>query len=217
MATIQESIDVQVPVHTLYRQLTKFEDYPRFLENVERVERTDLTHLHWIARSADQPIEWDAEITEREDARLIAWHNTNGAGSAGKIEMQELGAGVSRVVFTVETEHGEPSGLTAGGTEEEMSQHLTQNLLRLKELLEARGPQAKEWRAEIRLGDADVDELDAQTQADIMNQVRQTEGRRSPASVSGSPTEVLEDEPNEAGPAGFKGPNAANENPPGAR
>ena len=37
MATIEESIEVQVPVRTAYDQWTQFEEFPRFMDGVESV------------------------------------------------------------------------------------------------------------------------------------------------------------------------------------
>jgi Polyketide cyclase / dehydrase and lipid transport len=37
MSTIEESIEVHVPVATAYNQWTQFEEFPRFMEGVEQV------------------------------------------------------------------------------------------------------------------------------------------------------------------------------------
>ena len=36
MATIEKSIDVEVPVRAAYNQWTQFEDFPRFMEFIEK-------------------------------------------------------------------------------------------------------------------------------------------------------------------------------------
>ena len=36
MARIEESIDVEVPVETAYNQWTQFEEFPTFMEGIER-------------------------------------------------------------------------------------------------------------------------------------------------------------------------------------
>ena len=65
MKTIEESIEIEVPVSTAYNQWTQFESFPRFMDGVERVEQTDDTHLRWVAEIAGEKREWDAEITEQ--------------------------------------------------------------------------------------------------------------------------------------------------------
>ncbi len=39
METIEKCIDVNVPVSTVYNQWTQFEEFPRFMENIESVNR----------------------------------------------------------------------------------------------------------------------------------------------------------------------------------
>ncbi|MEN8581091.1 SRPBCC family protein [Burkholderia sp. RS01] len=43
MATVQESIDVNVPVGQAYNQWTQFEDFPRFMSGVDAVRQLDDT------------------------------------------------------------------------------------------------------------------------------------------------------------------------------
>ncbi len=50
MSTIEQSIEVNVPVRTAYDQRTQFEEFPRFMEGIEKVTQLDNTHLHWKAR-----------------------------------------------------------------------------------------------------------------------------------------------------------------------
>lgn len=65
MATIEQHIDVDVPVRTAYDQWTRFEEFPRFMEGVESVTQLDDRRLHWVARIAGKREAWDAEITEQ--------------------------------------------------------------------------------------------------------------------------------------------------------
>src|SRR3954463_8108471 len=74
--TIDESIEVDVPVSTAYNQWTQFEDFPLFMEGVDHVQQLDDTRLHWAATVAGKKAEWDAKILEQ--------HPTGrSAGSAG--------------------------------------------------------------------------------------------------------------------------------------
>ena len=41
MATIEQSIEVDVPVRTAYNQWTQFEEFPRFMEGVREVRQLD--------------------------------------------------------------------------------------------------------------------------------------------------------------------------------
>ena len=63
--TVEESIDVDVPVRTAYDQWTQFEEFPRFMDGVESVVQLDDTHLRWEAEIAGATRIWDAEISEQ--------------------------------------------------------------------------------------------------------------------------------------------------------
>ena len=39
MTTVEQSIDVDVPVRTAYNQWTQFEEFPRFMSGVEQIEQ----------------------------------------------------------------------------------------------------------------------------------------------------------------------------------
>ena len=49
MASVEKSIDVQVPVRTAYDQWTQFESFPQFMEGVEQVKQLDDKRLSWRA------------------------------------------------------------------------------------------------------------------------------------------------------------------------
>src|SRR3712207_9297957 len=48
MASVQESVDVDVPIRVAYDQWTQFESFPQFMGGVERITQLDDTHTHWI-------------------------------------------------------------------------------------------------------------------------------------------------------------------------
>ena len=48
-ATIEQTIEVQVPIEIAYNQWTQFEEFPRFMEGVEEVRQLDDRRLHWVA------------------------------------------------------------------------------------------------------------------------------------------------------------------------
>jgi uncharacterized membrane protein len=174
MSTIQQSIEVNVPVHALYEQLSRFEDYPQFLDNVERVQQTDDTLLHWTTKMANRPVEWDAEITKRETDRCIAWQDVSGMSSDCRIEVQAVSEDSSKATITLEAEPGQFPGLVVGDRADDMKQQLGEAMEKLKAFVEGDRPR------------------------------HQTAIRTSAASFSGSPTEVLVDEPNESKPPHYR-------------
>jgi hypothetical protein len=139
MVTVQRSIEINVPVHTLYSKITYFEAYPRFMHDVESVQQLDDIHLHWITRMSDQPVEWNAIITERVPNHCIAWHNTTGPTNAGKLELQPTGPGESRLTLTLNAEAGQEQDSSTNDGVPEISQKVWEDLIRLKDFVESDG------------------------------------------------------------------------------
>ncbi|GIZ52797.1 SRPBCC family protein [Noviherbaspirillum aridicola] len=136
MSTIRHSIEVRVPAHQAWQQLARFELYPQFMEDVEAVQKLDDTHLHWTTRMANRSVEWDAEITEQEPGRCLAWHNTSGPTNNGRVDLEPLGNDQSKVTITLHAEPEQVPGNMSGYTEQEMAQRLGQDMARLKDIIE---------------------------------------------------------------------------------
>ena len=149
MSTIEESIEVQVPVRTAYNQWTQFEEFPRFMEGVQEVRQLDDTHLHWKADVAGQEREWDAEITEQHPDERVAWKSTGGAQHAGVVTFHRVGDEQSRVMLQLDVE---PEGVTeqVGDKLGFVKRRVKGDLERFKELIEARGAESGGWRGEVQ-------------------------------------------------------------------
>lgn len=85
MAEVTATVEVDVPVSVAYNQWTQFEEFPRFMEGVEEVQQLDDARLHWRAEIGGVEREWDAQITEQDPDRLIAWQSTTGVRQAGRV------------------------------------------------------------------------------------------------------------------------------------
>jgi uncharacterized membrane protein len=146
MARIQQSVEIRVPAHVAYNQLTQFEDYPRFMDEVESAKQVDDTHVRWTTKIGQHARDWQSEIVEQKPDQCIAWRNVEGPVSTGRVEVQELGADSSRVTFTVESE-----ATSAGEAAEAMARQVGDNLQRLKQMIESAG-ETGAWRGEVRGG-----------------------------------------------------------------
>ncbi len=82
-STVEESIDVNVPISTAYNQWTQFEDFPKFMDSVHEVKQLDDRHLHWRADIAGKEAQWDAEIVEQIPDQRIAWRSIGGVKNSG--------------------------------------------------------------------------------------------------------------------------------------
>src|SRR5262245_66455576 len=90
MSTIEQTIDVNVPLHTAYNQWTQFEDFPNFMEGVESVTQLDDRHIQWVADVGGEKREWQAEIVAQEPDRRIAGRATDGRDNAVRVTSQAV-------------------------------------------------------------------------------------------------------------------------------
>jgi uncharacterized membrane protein len=148
MSTIEQSIDVNVPVRIAYNQWTQFEEFPRFMEGVEAVRQLDQQRLHWRAKIGGKVEEWDAVITEQHPDERIAWKNTTGATNAGVVTFHRLSDTKTRVMLQMEYD---PQGVVEnlGDMLGVVSRRVANDLERFKEFIEARGQETGAWRGEV--------------------------------------------------------------------
>ena len=146
--TVEESIDVKVPVRTAYDQWTQFETFPQFMEGVEAVRQVDDTHLRWEAEIAGVSRQWDAEITEQTPDQRIAWKATEGSENSGVVTFHRYDDETTRVMLQLEFE---PEGVVeaAGDALGFVKRRATGDLGRFKEFIEARGAETGAWRGEV--------------------------------------------------------------------
>jgi uncharacterized membrane protein len=147
-SSVEEVIEVDVPVSTAYNQWTQFEEFPRFMASVQEVRQLDDTHLHWRANVAGKVKEWDAEITEQIPDQRIAWRSTGGARNGGVVNFHKVGENRTRIVMRMDYEpetFTEKLGDAVGGVK------LTAkgNLKRFKDLIEGRGVETGAWRGTV--------------------------------------------------------------------
>jgi uncharacterized membrane protein len=148
MSIVEEGIEVNVPVSTAYNQWTQFEEFPTFMEGVEKVIQEDDERLHWVAEIGGQSREWDARITEQRPDQRIAWTSTEGATNAGVVTFHKLDDDTCRIMLQLEFEPD--SALEkVGDVLGIVRRRAKGDLERFKELIESRGRESGAWRGEI--------------------------------------------------------------------
>jgi uncharacterized membrane protein len=155
VATVHESIELDVPVSVAYNQWTQFEEFPKFMEGVGSVRQLDDAHLHWAAEFGGERHEWDAEITRQEPDRVISWRARDGKYISGEVRFEPLGADRTRidVEFVWEPEGLKEELGSALGAD---SRRVKGDLERFKELVESRGVETGAWRGEIHQGERNL-------------------------------------------------------------
>ena len=138
MERIERTVEVEVPVRTAYNQWTQFEEFPRFMEGVERVQQLDDRRLHWVAEVAGTRKEWDAEIVRQEPDTEIRWLGFGEPDNEGVVRFEPLGTDRTRVRVSMGIE---PEGVVekAGAALGVVGRRIDNDLERFKELIEGRG------------------------------------------------------------------------------
>jgi uncharacterized membrane protein len=151
MATVEESVEVEVPVRTAYNQWTQFEEFPRFMEGVRSVTQLDDEHLHWVADIGGIHREWDAKITEQHPDERVAWTATSGAQNAGVVTFHHLSPERTKVMLQLEFD---PDGFVeqVGDKLGIVRRRAVGDLERFKEFIEARGGETGAWRGDVERG-----------------------------------------------------------------
>lgn len=148
MSTIEQAVEVNVPVSTAYNQWTQFETFPQFMEGVEQVNQLDDTGLRWVAEIAGQRREWDAKITEQTPDQRIAWTSIDGPYNAGVVTFHKLDPNTTRVMLQMEYD---PESMTekAGDMLGIIESRAKGDLERFKQFIESRGTETGAWRGEV--------------------------------------------------------------------
>jgi len=148
--TIDESIEVNVPVSVAYNQWTQFEDFPLFMEGVDHVQQLDDTLLHWAATVAGKTNEWNAKILEQHPDQQISWISEDGKKTRGTVTFEPVGANKTRVRLSMsyQADPLEAIGSTAGLD----ARRVRGDLERFKELIENRGTESSAWRGDVTAG-----------------------------------------------------------------
>jgi uncharacterized membrane protein len=148
--TIDESIEVNVPVSTAYNQWTQFEDFPLFMEGVDHVQQLDDTLLHWAATVAGKTNEWNAKILEQHPDRQISWISEDGKKTRGTVTFEPVAENKTRVRLSMsyQADPLEAIGSAAGLD----ARRVRGDLERFKELIEGRGSETGAWRGEVSAG-----------------------------------------------------------------
>ena len=150
-SSVEESIEVQVPVSTAYNQWTQFEEFPKFMHGVEEVRQLDDTHLHWRARIAGKEEHWHSEITSQIPDKRIAWRSTSGPRNSGVVSFEKVSDSSTRITLRMEYE---PTGLLEkiGDALGAVKAEASGNLKRFSEFLESRHRETGAWRGTVRGG-----------------------------------------------------------------
>jgi uncharacterized membrane protein len=140
---VRESIRLEKPLDEVYRFWRPLENLPRFMTHLAQVTDMGNGRSHWVAKGrAGVKVEWDAEIINEVENKVIGWRSLPGSNvaTAGSVNFDRVRNGQSTQV-SVHLQYALPGGrataLLATVVGREPSQTIREDLRRLKQLLEA--------------------------------------------------------------------------------
>ncbi|GAA2550119.1 hypothetical protein GCM10010435_20050 [Winogradskya consettensis] len=104
MSMVQQAVEISAPLHAVYEQLAKFENYPRFMTGVQRVTPIGNDQTHWVMDVEGRRREFDAQITERSLDERVSWATTEGPLLAETITLRPMGETRTQIVAQLEAD-----------------------------------------------------------------------------------------------------------------
>ena len=135
MSTVIKSIEVDVPASTAFREVTRFEDLPRFMRGVVAVRQIDDRRLSWRAQIFGAERVWELEITEIAHEHELAWVSRSGPKNHGALVLESLSPASTRITMQI---HFDPAGFVEGITDYlgVLSRWVERSLRRFKDVME---------------------------------------------------------------------------------
>ncbi|HET6283847.1 MAG TPA: SRPBCC family protein [Polyangia bacterium] len=139
---IVKTITVNQPPEEVYRFWRNLENLPRFMSNVEAVRVLDDRRSHWRVKGpAGKTVEWDAEIVDDRENRLIAWQSLENAdvSNRGMVWFRRA-PGARGTEIRLELEYDPPGGRVGATVAKlfgrEPGQQANADLRRFKQVME---------------------------------------------------------------------------------
>ena len=139
---LKQAVTVGRSAEELYNYWHDFQNLPFFMNHLESVTVTGQNQSHWKAKAPlGTTVEWDAEITDDQPGRRIAWRSIPGTGieNWGSVEFSPS-TGNRGTVVRVELHYSPPAGTIGAAIAklfgEEPEQQVWEDLHRFKQVME---------------------------------------------------------------------------------
>ncbi|HJV24042.1 MAG TPA: SRPBCC family protein [Aromatoleum sp.] len=140
---LDKELFIAAPPEQVFDFWSHPENFPQFMRNVEAVQMTGANRWHWKVAGPLRPVEWDAEIVERDENRRLVWRTLPGAAveSEGSIDFEPDGSGTRlRVSMSYTPKAGIAGHAVARLFGRDAKTQLDEDLMRVKSFLETGMP-----------------------------------------------------------------------------
>ena len=152
MRTVEETIEVTVPVRTAYDAWTQFKSFPRFMAGVRRVDQIRPAVTRWVVGAGPVRREVGIEIVEQVPDSHLTWRSLERRPShRGEVSFRSTAAGTTEITVRVRTEAHGAAGVLAAvpGVARRV---VRSGLRQFKTYIEGMGDANGAWRGTIRNG-----------------------------------------------------------------
>jgi uncharacterized membrane protein len=149
---VQQAVDVAAPIDVVYDQWTQFEDYPKFMHRVQRVEQRDDSHVAFHAKVWGINRMWEAEIVEQRPDERIVFKSVNGVQLTGVVTFHDMAERLTHIELNIDVDPDGPIEKIARGTRV-IKRAARADLKRFKAYVEMHEDETGAWRGEIQDGD----------------------------------------------------------------
>ena len=151
MERAEKSIEINAPVKVVFDLYSDFEKWPEWMKHIKEVRKTGENYTKW---TADAPlgmnIEWEAETTEFEPNRKIAWRTVRGdVEMEGEVTFKETKEKTTRmhVKLGYEPPAGHLGALVAKLFGNDPEKQIDEELKNFKRLAESRAKKKTKRKA----------------------------------------------------------------------
>jgi uncharacterized membrane protein len=148
---VQQSVDIALPVDTVYNQWTQFEEWPNFMHRVKRVTQEDRSNVSFAVKIWGRTREFNAEIVTQRPDDCVKWHVTQGITHTGAVFFRELAPGLTRMELSFDVEPGGLIEKFARGARH-IKRAARGDLHRFKAYVEMQEEETGAWRGTIEDG-----------------------------------------------------------------
>lgn len=140
MASVTKEIIVNAPISQVFEFWKNFENFPRFMENIESITVIGPEMTHWKMKGPlGTSVEWDAKTLYMEENKKISWQSTEGTiETHGAVLFESIDDTTTRV--TVGLEYTPPGGALGEAVAKmfnDPENQLEEDLMRFKKVVQA--------------------------------------------------------------------------------
>jgi uncharacterized membrane protein len=204
---VQQSIDIGVPIETVYNQWTQFAEWPQFMHRVSRVTQEDDCTVSFAVKIWGKTKDFTADIETQRPNERIKWRVSQGMTHTGVVTFHELGPNLTRILLGFDVDPGGLVEKFARGARH-IKRAARADLHRFKAFIEMAEHETGAWRGVIEDGElveehdpsydeereySDIEELTGQQDSDEEDEDEDAEG----SGDDEEPEDESEEEPDE--------------------